>query len=340
MLEIEMLREKIKQYQLISFFVFAYLGTWLLLLPFLLTGNEQAFGILVMVGIFCPAFLNIIISRIINPITDDIDPNKRRITFLVAWIIATVIFTLNVKTTSGIESPVAIVFYAILGILPALVLASVFSKYSSVRESLSSLLKPKGWVGWYLFALLIIPLIRIISVPITRLLGLEAIDEPDNSGNISQLIGLIAVTFFYGLVFTGGLNEETGWTGFALPRLQARFSPLISSIVLWFFWILWHMPMQIAGYWNSDIDSFIRALIGTFFARFIFTWLYNKTKAGILPAILFHASANTCFAFLPVNHVHMVLEAILAIIIIIGSRMWVKLSEDHPAVYGETVKDG
>jgi membrane protease YdiL (CAAX protease family) len=334
-----MFKEKIKQHQLISFFVFTYLCTWLLLLPFLLTGDEQAFGILVIVGIFSPALVNIIISRIINPIPDDKNPKKRRITFLVTWIIATVIFTFNVKTTSGIEAPVAVVFFAILGLLPAFVLASVFSKYTTVRESLSSLLKPKGRVGWYLFALLIVPMIRIVSIHITQLLGLEAIDEPNNSGNIFQLIELIAVTFFYGLVFTGGLNEETGWTGFALPRLQACFNPLISSIILWFFWLLWHMPMQIAGYWNSDIDSFVRALIGTFFARFIFTWLYNKTKAGILPAILLHASANTCFVFLPVTHVHMVLEAILAIVIIIGNRMWVKLPNDSPAMYKRTVKN-
>ena len=96
------------------------------------------------------------------------------------------------------------------------------------------------------------------------------------------------------------------------------------------------MPMQITGYWVADIDSFVRTLIGTFFARFIFTWLFNKTKGGILPAMLFHASANACFAFLPVTYVNMVLEAILAILIIIGSRMWMKLPDDSPAVYRKT----
>jgi membrane protease YdiL (CAAX protease family) len=327
------LKEKIKQHQLISFFVFTYLGTWLLLLPFILTGDEQTFGILVIVGIFCPALFNIIISRIINPTPDDNLRKKRRITFLVTLIIATVIFTFNVKTTSGIESPVAIVIFAILSLLPAFVLASVFSKYRTVRKSLSSLLKPKGRICWYLFALLIIPVIRIVSIPITQLLELDMIYEPTHNENIFQLVGLIIVSFFYGLVFTGGLNEETGWTGFALPRLQARFSPLIASMILWFFWLGWHMPMQIAGYWNSDVDSFVRALIGTFFARFIFTWLYNKTNGGILPAMFLHASANICFAFLPITHVHMILESVLAIIIIIGSRMWIKLPIDSPAIF-------
>jgi len=147
------------------------------------------------------------------------------------------------------------------------------------------------------------------------------------------------VLFLYGLVFTGGLNEETGWSGFALPRLQARFSPFISSIILWFFWVGWHMPMQIAGFWNSDIESFIRALIGTFFARFIFTWLYNKTNGGILSAIFLHASANICFTFLPSTYVHMILEAALAITIIIYSRMWIKLPKESHAIYTATKND-
>jgi len=329
----KILRNTIKHYQLTSFFVLTYLSTWLLLLPFLLTGDEQTFGILVIIGIFCPALVNIFISRYINPNRDDNAKGKRRILFFATWIIATLVFSFNVETTSGIESPVAIVIFAVLGLLPAFVLSSVYSKYTSVRRSLSSLLKPKGHIGWYLFALLIVPAIRILSIPLTHLLGFEAIDEPNPEGNILELVGLITISFFYGLVFTGGLNEETGWTGFALPRLQVYFSPFISSIVLWFFWIVWHMPMQIAGFWNSDIDSFIRALIGTFFARFIFTWLYNKTNGSILPAILLHASANTCFSFLPSSHVHMILDAALAIIIIIYSRMWIKLPIESPAVY-------
>jgi membrane protease YdiL (CAAX protease family) len=327
------LKEWIKKYQLSAFFVLTYLTTWLLILPYIVTGDEQIFGILVLVGIFGPAFVNIIISRIIEPVPSENTRMKKRVTFLVTWIIGTVIFTFNVKTTSEIESPVAIVFYAIVGLLPAFVLASVFSKFPGVRKSLSSLLKPKGFVRWYVFALLFAPVIKLISIPITNQLGLEVISEPDQVRGLLQLVGLITVSFLYGFVFTGGLNEETGWTGFTLPRLQSRYNPFIASIVLWFFWILWHIPMQISGFWNPELDSFIRSLIGTFFARFIFTWLYNKTKGSILPAIILHASANVSFAFLPVTHVHMILEALIAVFIIFRARMWEKLPVESPAIY-------
>ena len=327
------LKEWIKQHQLSAFFLLTYLTTWLFILPYIVTGDEQTFGIFVLIGIFGPAFINIIISRIIEPVPDENLFKKRCVTFLVTWIIATVIFTLNIKTTSEIESPVAIVFYAIVGLLPAFVLASVFSKFPGVRKSLFSLLKPKGHLWWYVFALLFAPVIKLVSIPIANLLDMEVISEPDQISDLIELVVLISVSFLYGLVFTGGLNEETGWTGFALPRLQTRYNPFIASIVLWFFWIVWHIPMQISGFWNPELHSFIRSLIGTFFARFIFTWLYNKTQGSILPAIMLHASANVSFAFLPVTHVHMILEALIAVFIIFRARMWKKLPAESPAIY-------
>jgi len=323
----------VKKHQLISFFVLTYLTSWLLFLPFILTGDEQTFGILALIGLFCPAFVNILISRIITPASDENPQSRRRIAFWLTWVIATVIFTLHVKTTSGIESPVAIVFYAIIALLPAFVVASVFSKFPAVRRSLSSIFNPRGHIVWYLFALLMPWIIKLISIPISTQLGWSALSEPDRVYGISRWLGLVAISSLNGFVFAGGLNEETGWTGFALPRLQVSFSPLIASIILWFFWILWHIPMQVAGLWNAALVDFIRALIGSFFARFIFTWLFNKTRGGMLSAILFHASANASFEFLPSTHVHMILEAALAIFIIFVARMWQKLPADSPGMY-------
>lgn len=323
----------IKEHQLISFFTLTFLTSWLLFLPFLITHNEQASALPMLAGIFCPAFVSILISRIIIPVSDENPRGRRRIAFWATWIIATVIFTLHVQTTSGIESPVAIVFFSIIALLPAFVVASVFSKFPAVRRSLSSIFHPKGHIGWYLFALLMPWIIKLISIPITDQLGWNVLSEPARVYGISRWLGMVTISFLYAFVFTGGLNEETGWTGFALPRLQAGFSPLIASIILWFFWILWHLPMQVAGLWNTESADLIRALIGSFFARFMFTWLFNKTRGGILSAILFHASANASFEFLPSTHVHMILEAALAVYIIFAARMWRKLPTDSPGIY-------
>ena len=326
------LKALILKHQLTTFFSFTYLFSWLLFLPIILTKDQQAYGIFALIGLFCPALVNIFISRILDPVPIAKEKIKWRITFLVVWIIATLAFTLNVITTSKLESPFAIVIFAIVALLPAYVVSSAFSKFPGVRKSLSSIVKPKGHFGYYLFAFLMAPAIKLVSVPISNIIGLELISVPDNPGGI-QLLLLILTLFFYGFLFAGGLNEEIGWTGFALPRLQKLYSPFTSSIILWFFWILWHIPMQIGGFWNPELEFFIRALIGTFFARFILTWLFNRTKGGILPAMILHVSANVSFAVLPNSDVAMILEAILAVVIIIKSRMWEKLPDDSPAVF-------
>lgn len=326
------LKEQIIKYQLTAFFTFTYLFTWLLFLPVILTGDQQIYGIFALIGLFVPALLNIFISRILGPTPITKEKIKWRITFLVVWIISTIAFTLNIITTSELESPFAIVIYALVALLPAYVFSSAFSKFPGVRKSLSSLVKPKGNFGYYLFALFMAPAIKLISVPISNTIGLELISVPDNPGGI-QLVLLILALFFYGFLFTGGLNEEVGWTGFALPRLQKLYSPINASIILWFFWILWHLPLQIGGLWNPELEFFIRALIGTFFARFILTWLFNKSKGGILPAMILHVSANVSFEILPNSDVSMVLEAIIAIVIITKSKMWEKLPDDSQAVF-------
>ena len=46
---------------------------------------------------------------------------------------------------------------------------------------------------------------------------------------------IISLTFLHGFFYAGGINEESGWRGFALPRLQKNYCPLIASAIVWFF---------------------------------------------------------------------------------------------------------
>ena len=322
----------ITQHQVAAFFSLTYAMSWGLWLPWMLSRIELL-ELLGFVGLFVPALACIVVARVVEPGTRADYRRARRIAFLAAWILATAIFILNVRSSSGIPSPVAAVVFAVVALIPAFVIASGFSAHLGVRARLASLVRPRGHPVWYLLALLLVPAVRLLSVPISHWLGWETLSEPAATTGILGLAGSVAISFFYTAIAAGGLNEETGWTGFALPGLQARHSPLVAGTILWFFWILWHMPLHFAGMWNPDMDSLIRALVGTFFARFIFTWLYNRSEGGLWTAILFHASANVAFEFLPVTRVQFVLEAAIAIAVVVGARMWRKLPAGSRAVY-------
>ena len=61
------------------------------------------------------------------------------------------------------------------------------------------------------------------------------------SFTISSL-GMFIYLFLKNL-FAGPLGEELGWRGFALNELQKKHSPIKSSIIIGFWWGLWHLPI-------------------------------------------------------------------------------------------------
>lgn len=93
------------------------------------------------------------------------------------------------------------------------------------------------------------------------------------------------LTYFF---FRGGLGEEIGLRGFALPRLQSRHSPLKASLILGFWWGLWHLP----AWMENSIIEIIITWLAILSLSIIFTWFYNNTFS--LPIVmLLHAAINS-----------------------------------------------
>lgn len=88
------------------------------------------------------------------------------------------------------------------------------------------------------------------------------------------------------------LGEEPGWRGYALPRLEAWLGARRASLAIAGLWGGWHAPMfAVAG-------SLQREAPVALFAASILAWsaihsvLYRHARPGVLPNLLFHASAN------------------------------------------------
>jgi uncharacterized protein len=93
---------------------------------------------------------------------------------------------------------------------------------------------------------------------------------------------------------TNGIGEETGWRGFALPRLQQHHSPLVSTVLLTIGWAGWHVP---AFFYLPSYAAMGLAIVPGFFfgllaGAVVLTWLYNRSDGSVLPAALWHASFN------------------------------------------------
>jgi membrane protease YdiL (CAAX protease family) len=126
--------------------------------------------------------------------------------------------------------------------------------------------------------------------------------------NGGSSIFYIVLYFFAIMFFGGGVNEEFGWRGFLLPRLQRRLNPFITSVILGIVWSVWHIPLFAITPDNYLIGnlgfilSFTFYIIETIWLTTIFTWLYNRTKGSLLAVILFHTMDDTVLLIANINN--------------------------------------
>jgi len=203
---------------------------------------------------------------------------------------------------------------------------------------LSTLVRPKGSIIYYLVALLTFPVIKIVGTGITNLLNGDA-GLPQMRHGV-DLAYTIFITFFSVLLFSGGINEESGWRGFAQNRLQAKYSPLVANLILWFLMVIWHIPNDIVQYRHG---GYILVRIALYpFITILFGWIYNRTKGSILAPAIFHASMNSMNPLMdifPITTAGNILLVGLAMVAVISDRMWRRLPADHPAVYRSLERD-
>ena len=166
------------------------------------------------------------------------------------------------------------------------------------RTGAMRLLRPLGFWRvnglWYVFALF------ATALTVFTALGIYfAGDGHRLVFNDLNQIYLVVPVFLYVLFFSV-LGEETGWRGFALPRLQQRLGPLKASLLLGLIWGLWHIPLfGIPGNFHHPIPLGLFILQDVALAV-VMTWIYNHTGGSLLLIHLFHAASNTTLGILPV----------------------------------------
>ena len=110
--------------------------------------------------------------------------------------------------------------------------------------------------------------------------------------NLALMLPTYLISLVIGVIL-GPLWEEPGWRGFALPRLQEQYGPLVGSVILGLIWALWHAPGYLGGWMLSNVPALLVYSIGF---SIIATWIYNNTRGSILLMILLHSSSNAAIS--------------------------------------------
>jgi membrane protease YdiL (CAAX protease family) len=182
----------------------------------------------------------------------------------------------------------------VFGPLVAAVVATV-AVGGSVRGLLSGLLRWRVAPRWYLVALGVPVGMLAVMVPGYVLIG--------GTVDLSVLSGrLVGYPFLLlAMVLLGGGQEELGWRGFALPRLQGRFGPLRGTLVLGLVWAAWHWPLfaiEGSGYGELTLPVHGATVVGM---AVLLSWVYNGSGGSVLLAMLLHGSINAAGFLMPVG---------------------------------------
>lgn len=344
-----LLGDWIKRHPIIAYFAITFVITWGLGFSYNAVLNRGLVFLFPVVAVATcgPALAGIIVTAITN--TQPRQGTKRAswIAFLIALVVSAFVFLASIITSKIAPFSIPLLVLTLVAAIPvAFVTSMAFSRIPAVKSYLSSLVRLRGMWGWIILALVLFPALFLLSTIISASLGMQAVavnQVPQTGPTGWVVIGLIALKFFYQLFFFNAVGEEAGWRGFALPRMQARLSPLIASLTISLLWINWHLflwkaegnPFSSWEYWIIQYALHITTAL-------IIGWIYNRSKGSILVTGITHAAANTGNAvFSNMDPLILILVlAVAALVLILVDRMWKKLPSGHPAVYHAPIPVG
>lgn len=104
------------------------------------------------------------------------------------------------------------------------------------------------------------------------------------------------VVFF--IFFLGGpIQEEPGWRGYLLPKLQETWHPLTAALIVGVIHCFWYVPLFFTSVWDTprtNYGEYVAYLILVVALSVILTWLYNTS--GLVVVIIGHNLVNWVMA--------------------------------------------
>jgi membrane protease YdiL (CAAX protease family) len=164
-------------------------------------------------------------------------------------------------------------------LLAALIVVLLAGGRAGLKEWWHRITRWRGNPAWYVAALLIPFAVNFGAAALNMLFG-----APAPTGDMVARWPELFIVFPLYFVAFGPLGEETGWRGFAMPRLLGGHSPLTASLILGVFIALWHLPLVLGGTQPSIM------LLGVAAAQIMYTWLAMHVEGKVLIVMVAHAA--------------------------------------------------
>jgi uncharacterized protein len=224
------------------------------------------------------------------------------LTYLFIWGASIPLIT-YLWLNGGSDAPLVLwIAVTALGNYSPLLAALLLTYQTDGRTGIQQLLRPLTWWRvsgyWYVVAFGYEAFVLLLAAATGRLLTGQWPAFPDNY--YLWMLPLIFLIIF----FQAGIAEEIGWRGYALPRLQSRWTALQSSLVLGVVWAFWHLPSYFVPgtyHYGRDLTFFGWYVLSVVATTIVMTWVFNGTRGSLMLVILLHTAQNTAVAFLPTD---------------------------------------
>lgn len=205
-----------------------------------------------------------------------------------------------------------------IGVLMVTVAALALTRRDegSMQPMLEQILRWRLESRWYAAALLLPLALVTVALLLAPLAG--------GAGLAPHAPGWATLLSLPLYVLLLGGPEELGWRGYALPRLQSRFSALPATLLLAGIWMTWHVPVFVFPTTVFENTPLVPYMVIGVASAVVYTWLYNSTRGSILIAMLLHGSGNLALSWMNASAVTW---AVLA-------TAWVAVAVVIVAIYG------
>lgn len=210
-------------------------------------------------------------------------------------------------------------FLHVLGASMPSIMGIAFTGYfggvKKIKQLLKKVINFKFNIVFYLLSLITLNAQLFLSYFICSVIGFNIrvfINHSFQGFKTDSILGIF-VLFIVIILFGGSVQEELGWRGFLLPRLQKKFHPVFSAVIVGVVWSFWHLPMFFIS--GTGYNDFLIYIVETIILSVEITWIYNKTNGSLLFPILIHGIDNTYGVLINSSEVKPILSYIAIIVI-------------------------